>query len=190
MVFLYCCLVRLISDCMIHAHVRTSDLHLSFFCFAFSCSCSPTDCLYVSLLYCTTVLSLSVCTPVSLFSHYYSSLCLSVLLNACHSAQLFSLFRLSAILLDCIFFYFRLPASLLHCLSSLLISNGASICQSACLLAWSPLVRLSASLLCLFDLPWSVFLPVCLSALLISPCLSVCQSACLRMEPCVCFHLL
>jgi hypothetical protein len=148
------------------AHNRTSDLRVSFFCFTFS---SPVvrQIVCMSVCFIAQLFSL-VRLSTSLFvclSAHNSSLCLPIFLFACHSAGVFLPFP-SVCLSACRnFSFFRLSASLLHYLSALLISNGASVCQSNYLPSRSQLLRLSASLLvCSPDLPLSVRLPVCLSA--------------------------
>jgi len=94
--------------------------------------------------------------------------------------------RLSSSLPDLLSDLMISPGPSVVCLSALLISHGSSVCLSARLFSWSPLFRLSASLLvCHSDLPWSVCLPVCLSALLILPvCLSAILLVCFLISTC------
>jgi hypothetical protein len=205
---LYCSTVRALSVCLpvcLSAHY--SSICLSFFLYVchsagvLSFSPFPFVCHFACLQFClfrVQSTSLLVCSP-----DLQWCVCLAVSLIVCPLDLNLSVYLtvcLSAIPIS------TCPSVSPVCLSALLISPGPSVCLFASLLSWSPLVCLSACLLvcssdppglsvchsaCLLpDLPLSVCLPVCFSALLISPCLSVCPSACLRMEPCVCFHLL
>ncbi len=142
-------------------------------------NCSPIVRQSTSLLVCSILLP-PVCLLTGLFICSFSS-CLSVCQFTC--------------LVKC--FPFQCQSSetdcLLHC-TVVLMSVCHPVCQTYCLISWSPLVRLSSACLlswspmvrlsaclpgCSPDHPCSVCLPVCLSAIPISPGLSVCLSACL-----------